>query len=178
MSSLVPYQSDPAAVSDTDDSSIYTPTTTFKNGSAELPGDHDLSRWVPSDGSTVIIRSVSCGRVLTLVDGQVVLAPLSGRGSIDWKCVETEGWFGFRNCVSNKFITHGRDARLKCSAELRDKCRHFTITPVPDGGYVMQMPDWWVLRPVVINAADGLQKLGRTGNRLSEGIIWEFIKVE
>jgi hypothetical protein len=116
--------------------------------------------------------------VITLVDGQVVLAPLGSRGSIDWKCVETEGWFGFQSCVSNKFINHGWDARLKCSAELRGKCRHFTITPVSDGGYIMQMPDWWVLRPIVINAADGLQKLGRTGNRLSEGIIWEFIKVE
>jgi hypothetical protein len=41
----------------------------------------------------------------------------------------------------------------------------------------MQMLDWWTLRPTVINVENGLQKLERTGNKLSEEITWEFIKV-
>jgi hypothetical protein len=93
--------------------------------------------------------------------------------------VESKGWLGFQNRVSNKFLCHkGSDATLECSADQDGKWRHFTITPVPKGGYIMQMADWWTLRPVVHNYENGLQKLGRTGNKLSEGIVWEFIKIE
>lgn len=180
MALRVPYQSDSASVSDSNDDNIRTPSTTSENVTVGPDEDRydDLRSWVPSHGSTVIIRSTSCGNVITLLGGDVVLAPLGGRGSIHWTCVETEGWFGFRNRVTNKFLCHGWDARLKCSAEEHDKWRHFTITPVPKGGYIMQMLDWWVLRPIVVNAERGLQKLGRTGNRLSEGMVWEFIRVE
>lgn len=176
MVSQEPDQPNTASVSDLDDSSIYTPTTTTENVTLDLVKDHVLPSWVPSHGSTVIIRSLSCGNVLTLLDGQVVLAPPGGRGSILWTCIETEGWFGFRDCVSAKFICHGRDGRLKCSAEQDDKWRHFTITPVPKEGYIMQMLDWWTLRPIVIDAQNGLQMLGRTGNKLSEGIVWNFLE--
>jgi hypothetical protein len=176
MVSQDPDQPNTASVSDLDDASIYTPTTTADNVTLDLVEDHASSSWVPSHGSTVIIRSLSCGNVLTLLDGDIVLAPPSGRGSILWTCIETEGWFGFRSCVSAKFICHGRDGRLKCSAGQHDSWRHFTITPVPKGGYIMQMLDWWTLRPIVINAQNGLQKLGRTGNKLSEGIVWTFLE--
>ena len=175
MASQEPDQPDTTYISELDDSSIYTPTTTTENVTSDLK-DHASTSWVPSHGSTVIIRSTSCGNVLTLLDGHIVLAPPSGRGSILWECVETGGWFGFRNCVSGKFICHGRDARLKCSAEQPHSLRHFTITPVPKGGYIMQMLDWWTLRPIVINAHNGLQMLGRTGNKLSEGIVWNFLE--
>jgi hypothetical protein len=176
MVSQEPSQPSTASVSDLDDSSIYTPATTADNVTSDLDKDHASPSWVPSHGSTVIIRSTSCGNVLTLLDGHVVLAPPGGRGSILWTCIESEGWFGFRDAVSAKFICHGWDGRLKCSAEQHDAWRHFTITPVPKGGYVMQMLDWWTLRPIVINALNGLQMLGRTGNKLSEGIVWNFLE--
>ncbi|OAG01842.1 uncharacterized protein CC84DRAFT_242146 [Paraphaeosphaeria sporulosa] len=166
------------SVSDSETSIIYTPTATSANVTAGLVDHEDTSSGVPSDGSTVIIRSISSGHVITLLDGQVVLASPGGRGSIHWSCVETEGWLGFRNRISNKFLCHDWNGRLKCSAEQSSSWRHFTITPIPKGGYVMQMLDWWTLRPVVINPEQGLQKIGRTGNKLAEGIIWEFIKVE
>jgi hypothetical protein len=156
-------QPNTASVSDLDDSSIYTPTTTAENVTLDLVKDYASPSWVLSHESTVIIRSISCGNVLTLLDGYVVLAPPGSRGSILWSCIETEGWFGFRDCVSAKFICHGWDGRLKCSAEQHDAYRHFTITPVPKGGYIMQMPDWWTLRPIVLNARNGLQMLGGLG---------------
>ncbi|KAJ4299328.1 hypothetical protein N0V90_004573 [Kalmusia sp. IMI 367209] len=169
-------QFDSETVFDPDDSTVYTPNTSG-TVTSDLAEDNDSCSGVPSQNSTVIIRSISSGHVITLLDGQVVLASPGGRGSIHWACVETEGWMGFRNCVSNKFLCHDWNGRLKCSAEQHDAWRHFTITPVPKGGYIMQMLDWWTLRPIVINAEKGLQKIGRTGNKLSEGIVWEFIKV-
>jgi hypothetical protein len=172
-------QFDSESISDPDNSIIYTPTTTSENVTADLLENHNPSGSVTSHDFTFIIRSVSSGHVITLLDGQVVLAPPGGRGSIHWACVETEGWLGFRNRISNKFLCHDWNGRLMCSAEQHDGWRHFSITPVPKGGYIMQMLDWWTLRPIVINECNekGLQKLGRTGNKLSDGIIWEFIKV-
>ncbi|OWP00735.1 hypothetical protein B2J93_8426 [Marssonina coronariae] len=46
---------------------------------------------VPWPGSTFIIRSVSSGRVVTLVEGRIELAPPGGRGSIHWACVQKMG---------------------------------------------------------------------------------------
>ncbi|KAH8595352.1 hypothetical protein B0O99DRAFT_512046, partial [Bisporella sp. PMI_857] len=107
----------------------------------------------------------------------VVLAPPGGRGSIHWAYVETEGWLGFRNRISNKFLCHDWNGRLKCSAEQHDGWRHFSITSVPKGGYIMQMVVWWTLRPIAINVEKGPQKLGKTGNKLSDGIIWELVNI-
>jgi hypothetical protein len=170
-------QFDSESISDAVNSIIYTPITTSENFTVGSLENHDPSRSVPSHGFTFIIRSVSSGHVITLLDGQVMLAPPGDRGSIHWACVETEGWLGFRNRISNKFLCHDWNGRLKCSAEQRDKWRHFSVTPVPNGGYIMQMLDWWTLRPIVINAENGLRKLGRTGNKLSDGIAWEFVKI-
>ncbi|OBT50917.1 hypothetical protein VE04_09375 [Pseudogymnoascus sp. 24MN13] len=174
---MSPNQFDSESISDPDDSTIYTPTTTSNTFTADLPGNHDQSSSVPSHDSTFIIRSVSSGHVITLLGGQVVLA-LPGRGgSIHWACVETEGWLGFRNRISNKFLCHDWKGGLKCSAEQHDGWRHFSITPVPQGGYIMQMLDFSTLRPIVIKVEGGLQTLGRTGNKLSDGIIWEFVRI-
>lgn len=104
------WQPESASVTGSDDYNIRTPTATSENVTAELEEDHDLQKWVPSHGSIVIIRSTSCGNVITLLDGHVVLASSGSRGSIYWTCVESEGWFGFSNCISKKFLCHGWDA--------------------------------------------------------------------
>ncbi|KAI2477971.1 hypothetical protein Ptr902_10654 [Pyrenophora tritici-repentis] len=166
------------SASEFDDSSIYTPTTTTENVPTGLVEGHDVRSRVPTHGSTYIIRAVSSENVMTLLDGQVILAPIGSRGCIYWTCVETEGWLGFRSCSSKKFICYDWHARLKCTAEQKDGHRQFTITPVPKGGYIMQMLDWWRLRPIVLNPENGAQKLARTGDMLSDGIVWEFIKAE
>lgn len=170
-------QFDSESISDLDNPSIYTPTTTSDTFTADLPENHSQVSSVPSHDFTFIIRSVSSGHVITLLDEQVVLAPPGGPGSIHWACIETEGWLGFRNRTSNRFLCHD-GGRLKCLAKQQDKWRHFTVTPVPKGGYIMQMLDWWTLRPIVIDVEKGLRTLGRTGDKLSDGIIWEFIMIE
>ncbi|USP75758.1 hypothetical protein yc1106_03032 [Curvularia clavata] len=174
-----PHQPDSKSIPDSDDQTLWTPPASTVDVPANPVSDPDVRHQVPSDGRTFIIRAISKdNNVLTLLNGNVVLAPMNTRGSIYWTCVETQGWFGFRNCSSNKFLGHGLDGRLKCQAQERDGHRQFTITPMPLGGYIMQMLDWWTLRPVVVNPENGLQKLGRTGNKLSEGVVWEFMSIE
>ena len=172
-------------MSDTTDShTMYTPTTTSEH---TLPGTisdypEEVPAQIPRHGCTYILRATSWddgNSVLTLVDGSVVLvARGTTHGSIYWECVETQGWFGWRNCSSSRFVCHDGNGRLKCTAGLGSGWRQFTVTPVPKGGYVMQMLDWWTLRPVVVDPERGLRKLGRNGDKLSEGVVWEFIKVE
>jgi hypothetical protein len=140
-------QFDSESISDSGSPTVYTPTIISENVTVDLE-NRDPPSNIPSHDFTFIIRSVSSGHVITLLDGQVVLAPRDGRGSIHWMCRESQGWLGFRNPVSNKFLTHGWNGRLECSAEEQSKMRHFTITPVSNGGYIMQMLEWWTLRPI------------------------------
>src|SRR2546421_11330502 len=106
------YHADPTPTPETDTSTAYTANTPPETESGDLDdqdplgGAHPSSFSVPWPGSTFIIRSVSSGKVLTLLDGQVVLGLLGGRGSIHWECVETSGWLGFRNLVTGKFLGH------------------------------------------------------------------------
>lgn len=175
-----PHQPDSKSIPDTNNQTLYTPPASTVDIPASPITGPGVRHQVPLDGRTFIIRAVSeeNDSVLTLLNGNVVLAPMNTRGSIYWACVEIKGWFGFRNCSSNRFINHGWDGRLKCEAQQDGRGIEFTVTPMPQGGYIMQMSDWWTLRPIVLNPERGLQKLGRTGNRLSEGVVWEFMAVE
>ncbi|KAH7398932.1 hypothetical protein DE146DRAFT_512302 [Phaeosphaeria sp. MPI-PUGE-AT-0046c] len=156
---------------------LKTTNTTVITSPAQFPMDRSLFSWIPSDGCISIIRSVSCGGLLTLLDGEIILAPLSGRGSIHWTCVEFEGWFGFRNTATSKFLCHVRGGKLKCTAGDGEKWRHFTITPVAGKGYIMQMCDWWVLKSVIAVEDHGKKTLGRWGDKLADGVVWGFIQV-
>lgn len=169
------FNSEPAT--NADNPIVYTPATshTAVSDSEENYGPYNNS--VPSDGDTVIVRCVSSGQVLTLLDGDVVLSSPGRRGSIHWTCVENEGWISLRNHVTGKFLCHDWSGRLKCTAQQRNTWSYFTITPLSKGGYIMQMLDWWTLCPIVINPERGLRKLGRTGKKLNEGVVWEFVKV-
>lgn len=73
------------SISDPDNSIIYMPTTISENFTADLLENHNPSSSIPSHNFTFVIRSISSGHVITLLDGQVVLAPPGGRGSIHWK---------------------------------------------------------------------------------------------
>ncbi|XP_014553917.1 hypothetical protein COCVIDRAFT_106480 [Bipolaris victoriae FI3] len=169
----------------TDSHTMYTPTITSEHTLRVNSDDNDdyypeEAAQIPRHGCTYILCATSDnGNVLTLLDGSVVLAARGAtHGSIYWECVETQGWFGWRNCSSSRFVCHDGNGRLKCTAELGSGWRQFTVTPVPKGGYVLQMLDWWTLRPVVVDEERGLRKLGRNGDKLSEGVVWEFIKVD
>ncbi|KAF2105950.1 hypothetical protein BDV96DRAFT_675917 [Lophiotrema nucula] len=68
--------------------SILTPSETATDTPTEHATDAKIAdSTVPWPGSTFIIRALSSGaeKVLTLLDGNVVLAPPGGRGSIHWE---------------------------------------------------------------------------------------------
>jgi hypothetical protein len=175
---------DPSPILETDNSTAYTANTPPETESGDLD-DHDPlndtypgSFSVPWPGSTFIIRSVSSGQVITLLDGKIVLAPLGGRGSIHWECVETKGWLGFRNLVTNKFLGHnGKRGTLCCEAKKHLDWEHFCVRKRPEGGYIMLMTHYDGLWTVGIKAEQEVETLAKIEFGGAGEIAWEFIRV-
>ncbi|KAL8769041.1 MAG: hypothetical protein Q9209_004827 [Squamulea sp. 1 TL-2023] len=184
---MVLNQVDPKPIPDGDDSTTYTaitPPETVPDVPSDILSDHDSSHGdqpssflVPWPGSTFIIRSVKSGHVLTLLDGQIVLAQPGGRGSIHWACVETKGWFGFLNVVSGMFLGYDANWKLCCSVERHRWWEFFCVRPRPEGGCVLFTTHYERLWPVGIKVEQGVEKLAKIEGGGSDGIVWEFAKV-
>ena len=181
---MVRNRLDPKPIPDPENSSVYTATTPPETVANDLLDDHDpfgatkpSSSSVPWPGSTFIIRSVSSGHVITLRGGQIVLARPDGRGSIHWACVESKGWFGFRNSSSDRYLGHDIKGRLRCSAEWHRGWENFCVRMTPEGGYVLLMTHFEKLWHVGIIVEQGVEKLAKFGDGRSAGIVWDFIEV-
>ena len=171
---------------DDDDSSTiyttaYTPSETI---TPDLLDEHDplggaepSSYLVPWPSSTFIIRAISSGHVLTLLDGQIILTQPGGHGSIHWVCVETKGWLGFRNTISGKFLGHDNRGRLCCSADRHQGWEYFCVRMRPEGGCVLLMTHSGSLWHVGIRVEQGVEKLAKIGDGGTDGMDWEFIRV-
>jgi hypothetical protein len=133
---------------------------------------------VPWPGSTFIIRSISDGQVLTLLDGQIVLArPGGGRGSIHWACVESKGWLGFQNPVSGKFLGYNKHGTLGCSATRHQEWENFCVRAKPNGGYILLMTHWERLWQIGVKNLEGVERVVKVENGELDGTVWEFVKV-
>ena len=180
---LNPFDPEPMQNHDDEDSTIYTATTPPETVAADLPDDHDSfghansgSALVPWPGTTFIIRSVSSGHVIMLLDGKIVLTKPGGRGSIHWTCIETKGWLAFRNTVSGKFLGHDKKGNLHCWAENPDRWEYFDARMTPEGGCVLLMTHYERLWHVGIRREGDVEKLAKIGEGGSSGIVWEFAK--
>ena len=171
-----------------ENSSICTANTPPPTTTADFPDDHPSgsitphSNLVPWPGSTFIIRSVSSGHVLTLLEGQITLThPHSSRGSCHWACWENNGWLGFRNTVSGKFLGHDEEGKLRCTVEWHEKWEYFCFRMRPEGGCVLLMTHedrlWHVGGIKVEQDGEEKVKLAKIGDGAAGGMVWEFVKV-
>lgn len=176
---------EPRPISEPDDSTINTAVTPPETIAGDILGDEDplddpiSSKSVPWPGSTFIIRSVLTGKVLTLLDGQVVLASPGGRGSMHWKCVENKGWLGFRNTVSGRFLGHNKNGRLCCLADRQQGWENFCVRMTPDQNYVLLMTNFEKLWKVCLKVEGDKEKLVKmnSAEAVEAKIAWDFIKV-
>ncbi|KAL8906361.1 MAG: hypothetical protein Q9207_002073 [Kuettlingeria erythrocarpa] len=176
---------EPEPLQEDDDSTAYTAATPSETVAPDLPDDDshlsdgpkpDLLL-VPWPKSAFIIRSISSGEVITLLDGQINLTRPGGHGCIYWACVESKGWLGFQNVVSGAYLGHDRNGKLCCTAKRQQEWERFTLRPKPEGGCVLLMTHWCDLRHVGIVMEQGVEKLAKVGEGGSDGIVWEFLKV-
>jgi hypothetical protein len=196
---MVLNQADPDPIPYPDNSTAYTPRTPPETVCEDL-GDADSkvetnnmsssttttgsvlsSSSVPWPGSTFIIRCIRSGHALTVLDGKVTLAPLGGRGSVHWKCVETKGWLGFQNVVTGRFLGHdGKKGRLCCSVAWHRGWESFSPRLRPQGGFVLMMTHFERLWPVGVKVEKGGdQTLAKIEKNSADATVsvWEFIKV-
>ena len=131
-----------------------------------------------SPGSTFIIRSVSCGRVITLYDGQITLAELDNPGSIFWFCVRSNGWFGFQNVASGKFLGCDETGRLCCIVKHHLECEFFTPAPTSEGRCILRMKQGGKLCPVGIKAGIAKDNLAKIEDTEYDGLVFEFRQIE
>lgn len=181
---MVFNQVDPKSTLDREDSTIYTVATLPETVPAFPATSWDDYNPEPSfflvlwPGSTFIIRSVSSGHVLTLLDRQIVLIQPGGRGFIYWACVETKGWLGFLNVVSGKFLGYDVNWKLYCSAERYSWQEFFYVRMRPERSCVLFITYYKRLWQVDIKVEQDVAKLAKIKYRESDKIVWEFAKIQ
>jgi hypothetical protein len=136
-------------------------------------------------GHTYIIRALSSDMVITHSYGQVTLAPQSPRrrGSHNlhqqWLVVEIYGWLYLKNVYSGLVLGHDSWGKLRCKVNHYTKWEKFHVQPFDNGGYLLLMTHWDKLVQVGVRS-DGYGKmvLAKLQDGRSDGIVWEFVKVE
>lgn len=116
--------------------------------------------------------------VITLTDGQLQLEKgLRPGGGWVWKCIQTRGWFGFRNSVSGTYIGHDNNGNIKATA-FYHKGWEFLSPPQkqPAGGYLLHVGRWGNLHPLAIKrkGSDSFSLIEREDN----GTAWEFVRLD
>lgn len=158
-----------------DDATIFTPP---ESDAGTSYFDAKFSS-VPRPDATFFIYSIACGRVITLIDGQIKLAKHgSSHGSPHWKCVETDGWLGFLNTASGSYLGHDKNQTLCCTAKKHLKWERFCVRMNPGRGYVLLMTHWSSLWHVGFSDHCGIEKLAKIGPGQMDGAPWAFIEVD
>ncbi|KAF2135442.1 uncharacterized protein K452DRAFT_323054 [Aplosporella prunicola CBS 121167] len=166
---------------ETDYSPTFTPASPPSSIGVGVPDDDAKSTSLtPRLGQTYMIRSVASGAVITLVGGDIVLALPDGHAS-HWVCAEadSDGWLGFCNAVSGRFLGRDSSWSLSCYATRFRGWEKFRVRERPRGGCVLLMTSWRTLRPVGMNVENGKGKsmLAMIENWDADELIWEFVKV-
>ncbi|KAK2058298.1 hypothetical protein LY76DRAFT_63779 [Colletotrichum caudatum] len=165
-----------AAVNEQEDSqpessSETSPPASTVTANATL-GDEDGDVPWP-DRTFHIIERTTC-RAITIVDDKPVLLDLKAdrHPSTLWHCVEKNGYFGFQNPRSGRYIGHDSDAGIRTGAEMRG-WELWTPRRHPAGGYQILSPLWSDALMVLCVAEDGIGLARRSHGTT----LWDFIRV-
>ncbi|KAK3295391.1 uncharacterized protein B0H64DRAFT_145201 [Chaetomium fimeti] len=158
---------------DSDTETILTENTTT---AATSFWDHTAIRdAVPWAGKTFIIVDKASGRVISHTNGELRLEDNTGRrGCWHWLCVEKDGWFGFCNTASGRYLGINVWGTLQAEVKHHKGWEFFCPRRHPDGGYILlATQNHWKLLKVGLNKdGDGL-----VANGDHDGIVWEFVQV-
>ncbi|KAK4183029.1 hypothetical protein QBC35DRAFT_508902 [Podospora australis] len=137
---------------------------------------------IPTPGKIYIITDSLYKRIMTLVEGKLLASipkqASADRGSWYWRCVERDGWLGFRNMASGTYL--GQDGRkgVQASAPHHKAWEQFCVRPHPRGGYCLLSEHWDKLMKVTYSASaeNGSWSLASTELEV-DGSVWEFVEV-
>lgn len=148
-----------------------TPQCEFATG--RFWGDVVIRDAAPQAGDTFIIMEKPHGRVITVIEGKLQLETSPNRaGSWRWLCTEKDGFLGFRNTVSGRYLGRNFWWNMVIDGMNHKYWEHFHARRQPGGGYTLLAPSWFTMRQISIGEGNALV----AGDE--RGTVWEFMKVE
>ena len=133
----------------------------------------------PEPGTTYTIRSVSCGKVITLLEGKIELTEPNEFGCSHWACEDNDGWIGFRNRVSGGFLGNDTSGRVCCTSKVHGKTERLCTRMTPNEGCILLMLHEDGLHHVGSISTDGVEALfiNRAWYYKVNKLGWEFTQV-
>ncbi|KAI0446721.1 hypothetical protein F4803DRAFT_502128 [Xylaria telfairii] len=127
-----------------------------------------------------MIRDLDSGKAIAMVQGLLtMILDVGTRGGWQWKCEEVrEGWTGFCNVVSGKYL--GRDNKggfCAQASKLKDR-ESFVLCPQQAGGYNLFVNNWSSLTPISIFGRDIRLPSLIEDQSPDAAARWEFVKVQ
>lgn len=156
---------------DSDTETIFTEiTTTAPTGFWGQTAVRDAIPWA---SQTFILVDTASGRVLSHTNGQLQLEDNTDRrGCWHWSCVEKDGWFGFCNTASGRYLGINFWGTLQAEVTHHLGWECFATKRHPSGGYQLLVSVHGKLLTVGLNRDGSL-----VANADIKGIVWEFVKV-
>lgn len=130
---------------------------------------------IPEPEKSFQIIEKNSGRVITLVGEQPKLQSVSDTKNVytHWHCVKQDGYFGFENPKTGKYLGHdGKDAICASVPHLKD-WELWTPRGHPDGGFEMLSPYYSHTLMVLCVHEDGNTLVRRRHGTT----LWEFVRV-
>ncbi|KAJ4861416.1 hypothetical protein T069G_02370 [Trichoderma breve] len=91
-----------------------------------------------------------------------------------WLCVEKNGYFGFVNTDTGKFMGHNNANKMRSTAVNQQAWEFMTVRKHPQAGYELLMPYWWhTLKKVCVLKGSNDVVLQQHVTTL-----WQFVKVD
>lgn len=146
----------------------WTPPTTDAGGSS-------VDGSVPWPGNVFYIIEKTTGKAITILEDTPAL--LDRKNPNDprswWLCVEKDGYYGFQNPSSGRFLGHDGSSGMKTSAMRLNKWELWTPRHYPEGGYQIMSPFYSATLMVLCVAEDGKALARRTHGTT----VWEFVRI-
>ncbi|KAK5629848.1 hypothetical protein RRF57_005563 [Xylaria bambusicola] len=162
---------------DSDDSStIYTPThTTEPDNNSSASSTHKGSNaCAPIAGKTYMICHRESGKVISLKYGTLVTEIPNQLCGCFWKCLEKDGWLGFRETGSGHVLGHDGKGSYRATQNHHKYWEYLQVVPKGNEGYQLGSPRWSTLQLVGIGG-DGRTLVDATSS--DNAAFWEFTEV-
>lgn len=160
--------------------SICTPSMTSDGTTKDCEKGENFQSSVPWPGRTFIIQSQKTGDVITFLDGEITLDKPGGLGTFRWRCFEKEGWLGFRDPSSARYLGYNERGWLHCAVTWHQDCEYICPRKRPEGGYILLVLVKMQLRPLGVSTEktkNGTKHRIKIQDWNSDGIVWDFIEV-
>ncbi|KAL7924804.1 hypothetical protein ACQKWADRAFT_285993 [Trichoderma austrokoningii] len=118
--------------------SIVSESMALREKSSQKDHDNPHLELQPGDKGPYLVRTRQEPRLfLSLCYGELQFLPIPTAGSY-WKCTRKDGWFGLRNTVSGRYISHDDKGQIYVKVLHLTPHEYFTDCRDPNGGYILK----------------------------------------